>query len=92
MILQKFESFIEDREKERELTKQQEQGIIASFPEDTMVDTESDGTMNSNDTLAKGKSIASEFPVELVEDPQSEYFSTEHEINTQFPLFNKDTK
>jgi hypothetical protein len=92
MILQTFESFIEDREKERELTRQQEQGIIANFPEDTMVDTESDETMNSSDTLAKGKSIASEFPVELVEEPQSEYFSTEHEINTQFPLFNKDTK
>lgn len=90
MILKTFESFVEDKEREnqREIVRQQEQEIIANFTTEPLgVEVVLSSDVNDSDeTLAMGKSIANEFPIELVEEPQSEYFSTEKEINHQFPI------
>lgn len=92
MSLMKFESFMEDRERERAATREREQAIIAEFstePVNDVTEPVSDTEVidaTPEDTLEVGKTIAEEFPVELVDEPQVVEFSTEQEINDQFPI------
>lgn len=92
MSLKKFESFMEDRERERAATREREKAIISEFstePVTDVIEPVNDTEVieiTPEDTLEVGKTIAEEFPVELVDEPQTVEFSTEQEINDQFPV------
>ena len=79
---------MEDRERQKSENKEREQEINSAFPiEPKGVEVDLESPVEDNDnTLEMGKTIAEQFPVELVEEPGTETFSTEQEIIDKFPL------
>jgi len=106
-LIKTFESFIDERERLRDETRQRGSSIVSTFIEEPLDINLVDNVVSADDTLEIGREIAETFPVELVEEPiidevpinindefpvdlveeePVEEFSTETEINQEFPV------
>ena len=87
-LIKTFESFMDDRERLREETRERESSIISTFSDEQIdnvkLDILPDEIVSADDTLSVGREIAEIFPVDLIETPV--IAEEPMNINDEFPV------